>query len=292
MKARAFACSVFFCATCSLAVVGQLQITAVTNSADFKPGLPQKGSLASIFLTGLQGQPGVYVNTQNPLLNTFVAEVWINFMPAPVLAVAFENGYQQINMQIPWQGERDPLYVEVFQGGNRAHFETAYTNNGFYPSPSSGWSALFVDATGHAIVQHASDYSLVTPDNPAHAEENVIAYAINLGPVTNTPSSGHRAPSNPLAIFDPAAINSSVCGGSDIVMIGNTQARPDYDGLAPGLVGIYQVNFKVPAGISGEVPLAIQRTLTQSFMPQCSPGEANPPLIETTTSASALINVR
>src|SRR5580704_5795350 len=34
-----------------------IQIIALTNSADFQPGLPQKGSLASIFCTGLQGGP-------------------------------------------------------------------------------------------------------------------------------------------------------------------------------------------------------------------------------------------
>ena len=37
-----------------------ITITAVTNSADFRPGFPQKGSLASIFTTGLQGAPGIY----------------------------------------------------------------------------------------------------------------------------------------------------------------------------------------------------------------------------------------
>ncbi len=187
--------------------------------------------------------------------------------------------------------ERDPLDVEVFQGANRARFETAYTNNGFYPSPLSGWSALFVDIGGHAIVQHASDYSQVTPDNPAHAGEDVIAYGINLGPVTNTPQSGHPAPSNPSAVFDPAAIAIEVCGGYDTVMVGNASALPDYDGLAPGLVGIYQVNFKVPAGISGELPLAIQRTLTVFPLGQCHPGQPEQ-LTETTTSASALISVR
>ncbi len=82
MTVRAFAYLVLLCTACCVSD-GQPQITAVTNSADFKAGFPQKGSLASIFLTGLQGPSGVVVNTQNPLLNGFLdVEVWINFMPA------------------------------------------------------------------------------------------------------------------------------------------------------------------------------------------------------------------
>src|ERR1700676_1029921 len=80
-----------------------INIVAVTNSADFATGLPQKGSLASIFCTGLQGEPGIVSATQYPLSNRVNdISVWINSVPAPILAIAFQDGYQQINVQVPW----------------------------------------------------------------------------------------------------------------------------------------------------------------------------------------------
>jgi uncharacterized protein (TIGR03437 family) len=213
--------------------------------------------------------------------------VWINFMPAPILAIAFQNGYQQINIQIPWEGARDPLYVEVFQGSNRARLESAYTNNGFHPA--TGWSVFLTDPSGHANLRHASDYSLVTQNNPAHAGEDVIAYGINLGPVKNTPRSGYHAPGLSAA-FDPSAIGIEVCAGYDTIMIGNTPVQPTYDGLAAGLTGVYQVNFRVPPGLFGELPLAIQRTLVVFPLGACRPDQQH--INETTASASALLSVR
>jgi len=104
-----------------------IQIVALTNSADFQPGLPQKGSLASIFCKGLQGVPGIVTaQPQYPLPTEIVTggfsiAVAINFTPAPILAIAFEQGYQQINVQVPWEAPGQPLFVQVFQGSNSAY---------------------------------------------------------------------------------------------------------------------------------------------------------------------------
>lgn len=241
-----------------------ITIAAVTNSADFQPGLPQKGSLASIFTTGLQGSPGVYAAAPRyPLSNELGGvSVWVNFLPAPILAIAFLDGYQQINVQVPWEGQRAPLYVEVFQNGIRAHTEETQT---------SGFSVFFADANGYGIVQHAADYSLVTTQNPAHAGEYLVAYGINLGPVDNTPSSGMPAPAQPLAIsVAPGSPENGICRMDDVVSIGSANAVPQYVGLTPGSVGVYQVNFQVPASAGvGDLPLTLTRTLTANPFGAC-----------------------
>src|SRR5437868_4401498 len=145
---------------CTCFAQGNIEIIAVTNSADFQPGLPQRGSLASIFCTGLQGTLGIVSATTHPLPYDLAGvSVWVNSVPAPILAVAFESGYQQINIQVPWELQRDPFSVDVFQNGLQAHTENA--------SAGPEWSVFFRDATGHAIVQHAADYSVVTSRNPA-----------------------------------------------------------------------------------------------------------------------------
>jgi uncharacterized protein (TIGR03437 family) len=268
-----------------------ITITAVTDSVDFQPGLPQKGSLASIFVTGLEGSPGVIAATQYPLSNVLDGiSVWINFLPAPILAIALENGYQQINVQVPWEGQGDPLNVEVFQNGIGAQTEAAYTG-----STLSSLSVFFADVNGFGIVQHASDYSLVTPQNPAHAGEYVVAYGINLGPVGNTPASGTPAPFDPLTIAIPVF---PVCSMNDVIRWGNLDSVPLgqspalFVGLTPGTVGVYQVNFQVPASLpAGDVPISFGRDLSETNFTQC-PGPGSFTILLTQESRTVLLPVQ
>ena len=203
-----------------------------------------------IFLTIATYLPfSIITNAGNPLSN-YVGDisVWINFLPAPILSVAFLDGYQQINVQVPWEGQRDPLYVEVFQGDTRAHTEDTAAAN---------FSVFFIDAKGYAVARHASDYSLVTAQNPAHPGEYVIVYGINLGPVSNTPASGAPSPFDPLARPLPFPGD---CRRSDGIFVGAISVPLSFVGLAPGSLGVYQINFQVPPGTSGAVPLIYSRT--------------------------------
>jgi uncharacterized protein (TIGR03437 family) len=286
-------CSLAFVLSLSSTAQMPLAITSVTNGADFRPGFSQRGSLTSVFLTGLDGVEGTVVDNQNPLTTDLLGiEVWVNFAPAPILSVSSHNNIQQIDIQIPWEGGRDPLYLEVFQGDRRASFEGPYTNLGF--AAKDNFSVWFVDATGRALVQHA-DHSDVTPLNPARPGEYLVAFGINLGPVTNVPATGYPAPANPQSILDPAAINGGICTAYDAVLVGSSMVSPTYDGLAPGLVGVYQVNFQVPASSSGgvgpaDVPLAIQRTTVVFPFGVCHPGAVQT-ITTTVTSARATLAV-
>ena len=218
-----------------------IAITAVTNLADFQPGLPQQGSLASIVTTGLIGPPGVTL-AQYPVPYTMNGVgVYINSVPAPILSLAFRDGYQQIDVQVPWEIPDQPTQVVVWQNGIQAY--TAVPGAAGSPGVLS---IFFADANGYGIVQHASDWSQVTVDNPAHAGEYLIAYAINLGPVSHQPATGAAAPFNPLAVVAP---QGEVCEFSDIVYVTpiSTFVSPLYSGLTPGSVGLYQINFQVAA---------------------------------------------
>jgi len=59
--------------------------------------------------------------------------------------------------------------------------------------------------------------------------------------VTNQPGDGLAAPSGPLA--QTTATPTITIGGQPV-------APPQFSGLAPGFVSLYQVNVQVPAGIS------------------------------------------
>jgi len=93
---------------------------------------------------------------------------------------------------------------------------------------------------GIFTVVHVSDYTIVTPQNPAHAGENLAIFCTGLGvPETGIPSGGAAPP-----VPDPVQPLVEAVEDSRL-------AQVQYAGLAPGFAGLYQVNFQV---ISNETP--------------------------------------
>jgi uncharacterized protein (TIGR03437 family) len=91
--------------------------------------------------------------------------------------------------------------------------------------------------TGQGAILDTS-YQLVDASNPAIPGSTYIQiYCTGLGPVTNQPPSGSPSPASPLA---EAATTT--------VTIGNVSTLAIFSGLAPGYVGLYQVNARVPVG--------------------------------------------
>jgi uncharacterized protein (TIGR03437 family) len=72
---------------------------------------------------------------------------------------------------------------------------------------------------------------------------------MGLGAVSNQPADGAAAPSGPLA-------ETSV---TPTVTIGGVTGNAIFSGLAPGYVGLYQVNALVPASVASgsAVPVSI-----------------------------------
>jgi len=70
---------------------------------------------------------------------------------------------------------------------------------------------------------------------PAKPGEFLSIYCTGLGDVNNQPVLGSASPSNPLA--------STLA--TPVVTIGGQTAQVLFSGLAPGFVGLYQVNVKV-----------------------------------------------
>jgi uncharacterized protein (TIGR03437 family) len=221
----------------------------------------------------------------NQLAGTSVS---IDSLPAPILAITFFDGYQQINVQVPWEVSVSPsLLVTVAQNGVSAQSS----------QPLSDYltaSVFFADANGYGIFQHASDYSRVTADNPAHRGEYVIGYGINLGPVSHTPATGAPAPFNPLAV---SVAVPPVCSFTDNISWGAVDqppialATPSFVGLAPGTVGVYQINFQVPQSIPlADIPISFARLLQENAF-GC-PGFGSQTSILTKESPAVLLPVQ
>ena len=86
-------------------------------------------------------------------------------------------------------------------------------------------------------ITHSTDFSLVTPSNPASAGEILSLFTTGLGPLRGV-ATGQPFPSNP-----PALVNSPV----QVTVTGNSAEVIGAVGY-PGSVDGYQVNFRVPAG--------------------------------------------
>jgi uncharacterized protein (TIGR03437 family) len=80
----------------------------------------------------------------------------------------------------------------------------------------------------------------VDANAPAHAGDYLEIYATGLGAVTNTPQTGAVALVTPLSYLI----------GNATVTIGGVAAPVIFAGLAPGYVGLYQVNVQVPEGVA------------------------------------------
>ena len=99
--------------------------------------------------------------------------------------------------------------------------------------------AIQVTATGPAVV-HSSDFSVVTAARPDRAGEILSVFATGLGTVRANVDPGKPFPTNP-----PALVNSPV----DVLVNGASAEVIAAVGF-PNSVGGYQVNFRVPSGMS------------------------------------------
>lgn len=153
----------------------------------------------------------------------------------------------QINLQIPWE----------FAGESSINLKVSYGDHSsaFVRVPLNDYSPAafeYTDAASGRLLAAAlnENFALITPANGVRRGSGIAQiYANGLGPVTNTPPSGEPAPAQPLA----------TCRVQPEVTIGGRAAAVQFCGLAPGFVGLYQLNVSVPADTpTGVQPLIIR----------------------------------
>jgi len=105
--------------------------------------------------------------------------------------------------------------------------------------------------TGIPVVLKAASQTLVTPSNPIHGGDDLTIYATGLGVTSPLVEAGNPAPSAPPALANIAPA----------VHLGAIPVAVSFAGLAPGQVGVFQINLKVPAHppSGADVPLSISQ---------------------------------
>ncbi|MEX2303588.1 MAG: IPT/TIG domain-containing protein [Bryobacterales bacterium] len=209
-------------------------VSAVVNGASFIQGSIAPGTIVSIFGTGLASK--TTSASTLPLPNTLDGtSVSIAGQALPLFFVS----PTQINAQMPFQVAAGPaqLLVKDSSGAVTSHTVTV----------AAGSPALFTstsDGKGEAIAVHAD----FTPVKRASLEyaltgETIILFCTGLGLVENFNAAGVSGPSSPLAhtIIKPT------------IEMDGRPAQITFSGLAPGFVGLYQINVVVPPDVGGDV---------------------------------------
>lgn len=193
---------------------------AIVNAATFSAGPVAPGSIISLF--------GDFASNAAPVTVRF------NGVLAPVLYA----GPRQINAQTPFEAALGQNTVVVSIGGADL---TSGTVSVIAAAPG-----LFLTAPGRAAVVN-QDNTVNSADHPAAAGSIMSAYLTGQGAVQPPVATGAPAPFDPLAMA-VAPVTA---------FVGGQQADVSFEGLSPGSVGLFQVNLRLPPGITGEQSLAI-----------------------------------
>ena len=204
----------------------QAPANGVVNTANYTPGVAS-GGLVSIFGLRLAAAASA-ASTPLPIVLGGTC-VTLNNTALPLLA----SSPGQINAQLPptLAAGRYPLVVRSI-ANHQASSSVTVTVAKYAP-------AVFVDADGPAIFHQ--DGTRLDRYHPGHRDEPLTIYATGLGPATGGKvTSGVPAPLDPLAVTGPVQVffgDPTISDAQEIV---------DWSGLAPGLIGVYQINCRIP----------------------------------------------
>jgi uncharacterized protein (TIGR03437 family) len=207
---------------------GVINPNGVVNLASYQTTLAA-GGLISIFGRNL----GLDASTSTTALPTVLGGtcVTLNNNPIPL----FLTSAGQINAQIPVNlaAGRYPLIVRSVDRRLASVAQTV-TVSRYAP-------AVFADtATGAAIVLD-SEGRLVTRSNPTTRDQRLVLYATGLGPTSGPAiTTGVPAPTSALAPTGDVDVFFGDPRFSQAAII------VEWSGLAPGFIGLYQINLYVP----------------------------------------------
>jgi uncharacterized protein (TIGR03437 family) len=233
------------------AAVAPPQISSVLNAADGGSDIAP-GGLISVY--GTQLSPVNMATAELPLPTALANScLSVNGLPVPVLFVS----PNQVNAQMPFQAIGNVTLILRTPGGQSHNYNLVVLPN----APSVFLSGAAGPGTNTPTVVRNDDNQLVTNSHPVHRKSNtaLVIYLTGLGPTSPAVGTGLPAPSDPLAVslLQP------------IVTLGGEQLPLIFSGLAPGLVGVDQINvsvpFNVPTGMS--VPLLIKQGTTSTSVP-------------------------
>ncbi len=212
-----------------------IESNAVVNGASFTANQAvAPGAIVSIFGTNLSANDA---GATSGTLPTAIGDTSVTFnsTAAPLFFVS----PKQVNAQVPFTTGRGTASVQVHRGN--------LSSSIIFVNIASVSPGIFITdpASAAGAVLHA-DFRLVDDGAPAKPGETLLIYATGLGALIAPMPSGQPASSAVATLGMPS------------VTMGGLAAQVSFSGLAPGFVGLYQVNAVVPMGAQpGHQPLQI-----------------------------------
>lgn len=214
------------------------RVTAITSAADFSDSIAS-GGLVSIFGSNLAPAAASAGSTPLPTQLSNVC-VTINGFRMPLLYAS----PGQINGQLPFDLSGQVQAVLHTPGGLSDIYYADVA-----PAAPTVFQIAVAGQTGKfpAIIRTRNN-QLATLSNPLRPNETFTVFLTGLGEVGPVVEPGRAAPASPLSVtrFEP------------LVLVGDVEAKILFAGLAPGFVGVYQINALLP----GYVPQGTQIPLT------------------------------
>jgi uncharacterized protein (TIGR03437 family) len=218
-----------------IGIVNAASLAPITN-----PVAPNE--LVTLYGTGLASKAAQAKTLPLPTAGLGGVQVLVNDRPAPVFYVS----PTQISVLVPSETAEAYATFQVIDQGVASNSVTLYTS-----ATAPGVFTLNQAGFGAGAILNA-DYSLVSAQSPARIGETVLVFLTGLGATNPSVPDGAAGPVKPL---------SKVTDPNLQVFIDGQNAPIAFGGLAPGLVGLYQLNVQVPAGVrSGPVYLDISTT--------------------------------
>jgi uncharacterized protein (TIGR03437 family) len=208
----------------------------ILNAADYA-AIVAPGGMMAIFGTKLA--PATRTAPSVPLPNSLEGvTVEVVDGDRTLNAALFFVSPNQINAQVPFEIASASVQVRVRTAGGVSNAEAV--------AVAKRAPRLFTksqDGRGEPVLLHAN-FTFVSSDSPAQPRETLIMYVTGLGAVspalaTSKPG-GDGGGLGPLNVVVPPVT----------VKIGDRTVQAAFAGMAPYFVGVYQLNFVVPADVS------------------------------------------
>ena len=210
------------------------RVNAIVNAAGFGNSPLAPGMSAALFGANLAAETAVATGGSSLPLSLAGTSITVNGVPAPL----FFSGPGQVNFLVPF-GISGPMAEVVLRS------ERGEATVNVPQTPAS--PASFLVGVDPSV--YRGNGTRVWDFSPARPGEELILFANGLGAVAPEVPAGSLAPSAPLAhtVLLPT------------IRIDGRDAEVRFAGLTPGFVGLYQVNFVVPAETrTGRVPFVIE----------------------------------
>jgi uncharacterized protein (TIGR03437 family) len=231
-----------------------LKPAAVVNAATYQAGVPvARGSLATLFGGALSTDTVAISSTTWPVLAANRQVVINDDLAAPLYYI----GASQVNFQVPSNAPLGTVRVavrtadtkELVAGGSLL---VAAAAPGIFTASQTG-------AGQGAIVNQ--DGTINSAANPAPVGSQIVIFGTGQGQVSPVVPDGTATPvgtlSNTVAVPTSSGTTCLNNQPSICVAMGNAFGDVKFSGLAPGFIGLWQINVVVPAGVTGTVPVRV-----------------------------------